>query len=82
MPSPEEILAPLPEQRATQSLRYPILRLALFGSWADEIVISTQVLQEFYASITRKFAIWTTMSAYLPGAIDRAIVAGPEGGDT
>lgn len=34
MPTREEILAALREQRASLSRRYPIQRLALFGSWA------------------------------------------------
>ena len=34
MPTLEEILATLREQRPALSLRYPIRRLALFGSWA------------------------------------------------
>lgn len=34
MPTLEEILATLREQRSVLSLRYPIRRLALFGSWA------------------------------------------------
>jgi predicted nucleotidyltransferase len=34
MPALEEILATLREQRPVLSLRYPIQRLALFGSWA------------------------------------------------
>ena len=34
MPTLEEILATLREQRPVLSLRYPIQRLALFGSWA------------------------------------------------
>jgi len=34
MLNPEEILATLREQRAILSQRYPIQRLALFGSWA------------------------------------------------
>ena len=34
MASSEEILATLREQRAVLSRRYPIQRMALFGSWA------------------------------------------------
>jgi uncharacterized protein len=34
MPTLEEILATLREQRSLLSQRYPIHRLALFGSWA------------------------------------------------
>ncbi|HZF12435.1 MAG TPA: nucleotidyltransferase domain-containing protein [Thermoanaerobaculia bacterium] len=34
MPTPDQILATLREQRALLSRRYPIHRLALFGSWA------------------------------------------------
>jgi predicted nucleotidyltransferase len=34
MPTVEEILATLREQRPVLSQRYPIRRLALFGSWA------------------------------------------------
>jgi len=34
MPTREEILRMLREQRALLSQRYPIQRLALFGSWA------------------------------------------------
>jgi predicted nucleotidyltransferase len=34
MPTLEEILATLREQRSVLSQRYPIRRLALFGSWA------------------------------------------------
>ena len=34
MPTAEEILATLREQRTILSQRYPIQRLALFGSWA------------------------------------------------
>lgn len=34
MPTSDEILATLREQRAILSRRYPIRRLALFGSWA------------------------------------------------
>lgn len=34
MPTLEEILATLREQRPVLSQRYPIQRLALFGSWA------------------------------------------------
>lgn len=34
MPTPDEILATLREQRAILGRRYPIRRLALFGSWA------------------------------------------------
>ncbi len=34
MSSSEEILATLREQRAVLSRRYPIQRMALFGSWA------------------------------------------------
>lgn len=34
MPTVDEILATLREQRAILSGRYPIRRLALFGSWA------------------------------------------------
>lgn len=34
MPSPDEILATLREQRAVLGRRYPIQRMALFGSWA------------------------------------------------
>jgi predicted nucleotidyltransferase len=34
MPTLEEILATLREQRAILSRRYPLQRMALFGSWA------------------------------------------------
>ncbi|HKH48906.1 MAG TPA: nucleotidyltransferase family protein [Thermoanaerobaculia bacterium] len=34
MPSLEEILSTLREQHATLSQRFPIRRMALFGSWA------------------------------------------------
>lgn len=34
MPTPDEILTKLREQHALLSLRYPIHRMALFGSWA------------------------------------------------
>ncbi len=34
MPTPEEILTTLREQHALLSRRYPIHRMALFGSWA------------------------------------------------
>lgn len=34
MPTPEEILKTLREQHAILSRRYPIRRMALFGSWA------------------------------------------------
>ena len=34
MPTREQILATLREQHALLSLRYPIERMALFGSWA------------------------------------------------
>lgn len=34
MTTPDDILATLREQRAALSRRYPIRRMALFGSWA------------------------------------------------
>ncbi|HZF11613.1 MAG TPA: nucleotidyltransferase domain-containing protein [Thermoanaerobaculia bacterium] len=34
MPTPDQVLATLREQHALLSRRYPIRRLALFGSWA------------------------------------------------
>jgi predicted nucleotidyltransferase len=34
MPTPEEILTALRQQHALLSRRYPIQRMALFGSWA------------------------------------------------
>lgn len=34
MPTPDEILTKLREQHALLSRRYPIHRMALFGSWA------------------------------------------------
>ncbi len=62
MPSREDILATLREQREILSRRYPIQRLALFGSWArreadenSDVDVLVDVLVEVDPSIGLRF---------------------------
>jgi uncharacterized protein len=73
MPTPDQVLATLREQHALLSRRYPIRRLALFGSWArgDARVDSdVDVLVDVDPSIGLRFV---ELGDELEKALDRRV---------
>ena len=73
MPTVEEILTTLREQRAVLSARYPIQRLALFGSWARGEATEdsdVDVLVEVDPSIGLRFV---DLGEELEGALGRRV---------